>query len=372
MQLKIRHLLRKGERFYFQPSKSMLAAGFKPEALGIDEAAAVARVKRFNDEWDGIRSKVAPEKAARGSMAWLIDGFQKSVEYQAWAPKTRYEFDRIVKIIGAAMPVANVAKIERRHVKGFHRKEATAVSVDHANRCAKGLYKLFQHAIDEGVIKVNPASRLKLKTPPPRSEVWEQDEVEGLIATAEAMGRASIGLAIRMAYDLGQSEIDVLTATWAQWDGQAFFLKRRKTAWQTQKLIGFNVLPSLQSAFNAAPKGGVQIVISEETGRPYGKWNFIRLFAGIRARAGLPKEKQFRDLRRSAAVRLAEAGATTEEIVAVTGHSIDHGAAILETYIPRNRKMAEAGLEKVRQRAGSGTKVGKPVGSLLEKPRKPD
>ena len=62
---------------------------------------------------------------------------------------------------------------------------------------------------------------------------------------------------------------------------------------------------------------------------------------------------QFRDLRRTAAVRLSEAGATPQEVAAITGHTIDQTTKILETYIPRTQTMADAAVAKLVRR---GTK----------------
>lgn len=56
----------------------------------------------------------------------------------------------------------------------------------------------------------------------------------------------------------------------------------------------------------------------EATGRPYQKFHFGHEFARIRALAQLPAELQFRDLRRTAATELGAAGATDDEIRAVT------------------------------------------------------
>ncbi|MCP4392938.1 MAG: hypothetical protein GY804_01515 [Alphaproteobacteria bacterium] len=53
------------------------------------------------------------------------------------------------------------------------------------------------------------------------------------------------------------------------------------------------------------------------------------------------------DLRRTAVVRLAEAGATEAQIAAVTGHKIETTRQILETYLPRTSDMAEAAITKL-------------------------
>lgn len=44
------------------------------------------------------------------------------------------------------------------------------------------------------------------------------------------------------------------------------------------------------------------------------------------------EHRQRRDLRRTGIVRLAEAGATTPQIAALSGHSIDYCQRIIDTY----------------------------------------
>lgn len=47
------------------------------------------------------------------------------------------------------------------------------------------------------------------------------------------------------------------------------------------------------------------------------------------------RHRQRRDFRRTGVVRLAEAGATTPPIAAVSGHRIDRCQNIIDTYLPR-------------------------------------
>ncbi|MFB3101654.1 MAG: hypothetical protein ACE1ZV_00165, partial [Alphaproteobacteria bacterium] len=65
----------------------------------------------------------------------------------------------------------------------------------------------------------------------------------------------------------------------------------------------------------------------------------------IRAVAGLD-HLQARDLRRTAVVMLAEAGATIPEISAVTGHSINRTQQIIDTYFVRTKPMAQSAISK--------------------------
>jgi hypothetical protein len=89
-------------------------------------------------------------------------------------------------------------------------------------------------------------------------------------------------------------------------------------------------------------------VVSETTGKPYTVDNFGRLFREITTAAGLPAELQYRDLRRTAVVRLAEAGCSGPEIAAITGHSLRTATQILETYLTRNTTMARNAIARSR------------------------
>jgi hypothetical protein len=46
------------------------------------------------------------------------------------------------------------------------------------------------------------------------------------------------------------------------------------------------------------------------------------------------------DLRRTGIARLAEAGTTTPQIAALSGHGIDYRQRIIDTYLPRRTEVA--------------------------------
>lgn len=48
-------------------------------------------------------------------------------------------------------------------------------------------------------------------------------------------------------------------------------------------------------------------------------------------------------------LRMAEARATTPQIASVSGHSIEATQRILETYLPRNRDLAEIAVARVAE-----------------------
>jgi hypothetical protein len=70
-------------------------------------------------------------------------------------------------------------------------------------------------------------------------------------------------------------------------------------------------------------------------------------------------DAEARDMRRTAVLRMAEAGATTPQIASVSGHSINTTQRILDIYLPRNRDLAEIAITRLaeyqeRQRTANG------------------
>ena len=76
---------------------------------------------------------------------------------------------------------------------------------------------------------------------------------------------------------------------------------------------------------------------------PYASFN--DRFRRIATATGI--DAQARDLRRTAMLRMAEAGATVPQIASVSGHSIEATQRVLETYLPRNRDLAEIAIARL-------------------------
>ena len=72
------------------------------------------------------------------------------------------------------------------------------------------LRTLFAFAMDEGELAVNHATNMRLKSNPPRHQVWSDEQLTALIETAAAMSRRSVGLAVALAHNTGQREGDIL------------------------------------------------------------------------------------------------------------------------------------------------------------------
>lgn len=78
--------------------------------------------------------------------------------------------------------------------------------------------------------------------------------------------------------------------------------------------------------------------------KPFADVNRLsHVFEDVRSRFVVPaggRHLVLRALRHSCVVMLARAGATTEEIIAITGHSMSSANTILKTYLPRDSRVA--------------------------------
>lgn len=347
-RINIRHMLEKrlasGTAYYFNPTKAMKTAGFTAEALGPDVIAAAARAEVLNGQWDALQ-KNAPTGPLAGTMAWLIREHQRSDEYKGRVSASNEEVDRACKIIGERFGKYQVAAIERRHVKKFYKDQREAGSLHRANTILKWLRYLLFEAIDAGLIQTNPAAKMRVKGTPPRKVIWADAEIAAVEAAAVDQGRASVALAVRLACDLGQRQGDILRLPWSAYDGTRVTIKQSKTG----NVVKVKVLPELKAKLDIAmvSKRSPLMVVSEATGRPYQKLQFNRLFRAALEKVPSAAEKQFRDLRRSASVRLAEASCTPQEVANVTGWKIATAMRMLDTYTPPTTALADNAIAKL-------------------------
>lgn len=158
-----------------------------------------------------------------------------------------------------------------------------------------------------------------------------------------------MALAVRLVVNLGQRQGDALRLTWAQLEGDGFKIRQGRTA----ALIKVPTTRELAAAPEKTKRTSPSTVVSEITNQPYKADNFRAAFADIRKAAGL-SDVRFRDLRRTAFVRLAEAGCSTAEIAAISGHSIETTQKIMEVYLPRNSTMARHAIAKLESYPATG------------------
>jgi integrase len=212
------------------------------------------------------------------------------------------------------------------------------------------LQTLLAFAVRMGELEANPASKLRLSSNPPRRAYWTEESVAQFLA---ADPPPSIRLALMLGLHTGQRQADILHLRWSDITDGWITLEQRKSrrAGRTAKRVAIPIGQVLAAELAKVERGGVQVVISETTRRPYRENHFRHVWRAATVKAGLDG-LQFLDLRRAAVVRMAEAGCEVGHIASWTGHSISETAAILNTYFVPTRKAAEAALVKLEAAFG--------------------
>ena len=333
MEIKLRYVTkrikrggRKGDRvlWYWQ------RRGFSLRRLPDDPTSGefVALVNHLNDEADAER--VVKESKAPGTFGWLVDAYLQSPEAEGLAPRTfqNYEYwlHRLEKKFGDLL----VAGIDRGFV--FELRDSMRDKPSAANVCIDTLRMVLEWAVDRGILADNPARKPKRLRVRPRRAVWDSDAEKDFLEHADEAMHLAYLLGVNTAQRLG----DICAMTWSQYDGETIRLRQQKTG----ELVEVPCPAVLKAELDRAKRRGVTMLVTP-TGRAFKPSNFNIQWKKVARAAGI-EGLQFRDLRRTAMVRLAEAGATPIQISAISGHSIDRTERILEVYIPRSWAMAKA------------------------------
>lgn len=323
---------RKPERWYWQ------RPGFPLKRLPDDPAERWAMAERLNRQADGAE-KSAP---GNGTVAWCLERYQKSERFRGLAQSTRMVYERWCREFIAMWGSLPVTAIDRALVvdicdgmSGRPAVRSQAVAV---------LSGMFDVAIYHGVKVENVCHRLRLARRRPRRAYWLPADEKAFLAHADARLRLTFCLLLYTAQRPG----DVLAMTWQQAKGHKIRVRQEKTG----TLVEVPCHATLRNALVEAPRTGVQIVGWPHQGKArYQRFNHA--FRRTLKAAGLT-HLQARDLRRTAVVRMFEAGATVAQVAGVTGHTIDETQRIIDTYYARTPEMAAKAIE-LWERAEAGT-----------------
>lgn len=320
LTLTIPYVRRKGDGWYWEPSRRLRRLGFRPVTLGTDEALAIARAKELNAKVYGEVAREPYEPPVRKeTIAWVIKHcYLPSAQFTGLADKTKIGYLRALSQIERWAGDQPARMVTRKAIKAWQRALEESTSRLSAAATLRVLRIVMGVAVDEGLISINPALKLRLSSPGERDRTWTDIEISKFCDTAISMKRRSLALAVQLALWLGQRQADILKLSWSKIDIEQglIFVKQQKV----KRELLIPIAPDLLEWIEKTPKVHEQIVISEGTAAPYLEDNFRARFAEVRAAAGLDTDLLFMDLRRSAATRLGQAGCTTSQVMAITGH----------------------------------------------------
>ena len=354
--MKVRYLVEKRSGgktlFYWQPKRTYMVEG-KPVSCPIAPRRiapsnlitdAVAEAQQLNQQLDRWLTGHDESKVAylAGTFGWLVGKYKTDTRYTELAPSTQklygWMLPSLLEVFGD-IPLRSITRVSARaFYDTFSQKKRMAHQLISTARL------IMNFGIDIGQLEFNPFENMRISKGSKRSQVWSAEQITNAISEAEKLGWPSVGLAIRLAMDIGQRPGDVRSMTWGSYDGTMLKLRQSKTG----EWVEVPVLPDLKKCLDMHRRGDDKhLLVNESTGQPYRKELLQERVRTAMRNAGISDDLQLRDLRRTAVVRMAVAGSTNAEIAAITGHSINNTAQILEVYLPRNSAMAKNAMDKV-------------------------
>lgn len=339
MWVKMRYVVEKPnkdgtERRYWQ------RRGFPSRRLRGTDAEQMAEVQRLNEAADAERV-VDPGEPLFGTIAWAVAQYRASPKWQKLVVNTRRNYEPFMQSLDELKGRQPVTVLNRGAVR------EVLSGIDAPGRkvhCAAVLKRILDIAWDHDLIERNPAAQLGLAASGKRDVIWTDQDIERFLAhCTNANHGAAVALHFRLMEFTAQRPGDCRTMLWGAYDGHRLALVQQKT----RKFVWLPCpAPLIVILDTARGRATGLAMVAGRHGKQLGEGSLRHAFGVIRGRAGL-NHLQARDLRRTAMVRLAEAGCTVPEIAAISGHTIDHTERILEVYLPRTRAMASAAIAKL-------------------------
>lgn len=293
-----------------------------------------------------------------GGIADLIARYYESHAFTRLKPTTRESYRADLEAVREKWGSFDPKLIDRPSVIRLQDAFAFKIVKDQrietprrADKIVSALSAMLTWAANRGEIPSNPAIGVPSINKSTPRRPWTDKEIE---AYRERWPLGSVQrTAFEIAFNTSLRFGDVWSLTWSDVSGGRVRLRQEKTGdW-----VSVPQTPALAEALAAVKTRTSVRILTQRNGQPYGREGFKTMDGRARKAAGV--EASMHGLRAGLATRLIEAGATPDEVAAVTGHATPD---LLKTYtVHRNRaKLADQAIAKLDE---NRTGTVKPRGS---------
>lgn len=289
------------EYWYFRRGKLWVRLPGQP-----GESAFLAAYQALLDTDNGTPSP----KPLNGTMAALIDAYQKSPEWNGLKPATQRDYLKFLPVFRERYGDRTVAGMDRAWVFKMRARFAAEVSSRTANKAVACLSLLMTWAVNYGWRKDNPALRPKRLPVTGAYRAWTDEEVERFLDGAPA----HLALACLLGVGTGQRAADLVRMTWAAYRDGMIEVVQQKTGAR----VWIPVRGRLRDALDATERKAVTILTALR-GRPYTAGNLSHDIHDRCVALGI-EGAVVHGWRKTAMNWMSEAGCTASEIQAISGH----------------------------------------------------
>jgi integrase len=328
---KVKRRLASGEvRTHFYAWRGGPAIGGKP---GTPEF-----VRAYHDAHASLRQPQA------GTFMTIIANYKAAPEFTGLAVSTRRAYLAYIKLIEDEFGDLPVVALADRRVRGEFKawRDSFAETPRKADYAWTTLARIMSFAKDRAIISTNPCERGgRLYVADRRDKIWTEQDIAAVLAVAPE----ELQLALVLALWTGQRQGDLLRLPWSAYESPYIRLRQSKGHRRVAMPAGAPLRALLDGAARRGP-----LILTNTRGLAWTSDGFRTSWAKACDRAGV-SGLTFHDLRGTAVVRLAIAGASVPQIAAVTGHSLKDVEAILDAhYLGRDIQLAEEAVLKLEAR----------------------
>ncbi|MET3559886.1 integrase [Bartonella japonica] len=298
--------------------------------------------KRAISELQGlIPHKSKPSKLVEGSFAWLLKQYFNSIDWFSLAKTTQRQKELILMKICDSVGNIPYQAIEKKHIiAGVERRKETPAS---ARNFLKALNSLFKWAIEQGLLEDNPA--LGIKRPPLKNKegfpAWTEEDIEKYYKQWTHGTHERVWIDVLLYTGLRRG--DAIRIGWKDIKDDIIHLKTEKSKFQTDVFLP--ILPELAKTLKIGPIGD-ETFICGKGGKKLTKESFGNLFRKACNEANIKKSAH--GLRKLAATRAANSGATLSQMKALFGWTEDKMAS-LYTQSADRKKLAIEAIKKLQK-----------------------
>ena len=280
-----------------------------------------------------------------GSLAWVIEQYLGSRAFRDLADETRLVYRRQLDMLKRDMGAGLITDLRRSHVNQY----SAAIAKKHGNATGDAMIRkisilwqfalgLKQAAIDDDA--GNPTKHVKLQYKVRKPHAPWPDKIQQLfLKGAPDYTR----LAFYLLLYTGQRRGDVLAMIWSGYDSvtRRIHVVQEKTG----VTVPLRAHKELAKLLAQTPRVSDRICTNYFK-KPYSKGGLTQLVVRRLREVGVdPDQYTLHGLRKTAGVKLAEAGATVDEIMRVLGHS-SPAQALWYTREASKRKLIDAAMDK--------------------------
>lgn len=268
----------------------------------------------FDEAYRAAIEGKRPLKAgpASGSLAWLIDKYRATGAWTGLSLATRRQRENIFLHVLEAAGKQPYAKISEAAIEaGKDRRSSTPAQARNFLDAMRGLFKWAKGA---GYVKIDPTASVHnpVRQKGDGFKAWTEEDVEAYERKWPLRTKERVWLDVLLYTGLRRGDVVTLGKQHVR-DGVAT-LKTEKSQGQIE--VTLPILPILAATLEAGPVGDLAFIVGENK-NPLTKETFGNYFSAATREAGIKKSAH--GVRKIAATRAANAGATVAQLEAIFG-----------------------------------------------------